>query len=44
VKTVPASLALYRVHDDGRLEFARKYDMETGARGILFWAGFAALP
>ena len=44
VKTVPASLALYRVHNDGRLEFARKYDMETGARGILFWAGFAALP
>ncbi len=44
VRTVPASLALYRVHDDGKLEFARKYDMETGAKGILFWAGFAALP
>ena len=44
VSTVPASVALYRVHDDGKLEFARKYDMETGAKGILFWAGFETLP
>jgi 6-phosphogluconolactonase (cycloisomerase 2 family) len=44
VRTVPASLSLYRVRDDGKLEFARKYDIETGAKGILFWAGFETLP
>jgi 6-phosphogluconolactonase (cycloisomerase 2 family) len=44
VRTVPASLALYRVRDDGKLEFARNYDIETGAKGILFWAGFETLP
>lgn len=44
VSTVPASLALYRIHDDGKLEYARKYDMETTANAMLFWAGFVSLP
>ncbi len=42
--TIPASLALFRVRDDGKLEFARKYDMETSAGTSLFWTGFASLP
>ena len=42
--TVPASIALFRIGADGKLEFARKYDVETGAGRVLFWAGFVALP
>jgi 6-phosphogluconolactonase len=44
VSMVPANLALFRVHDDGRLEFARKYDMETSASRSLYWTGIVSLP
>ncbi|MGP8245857.1 MAG: lactonase family protein [Bryobacteraceae bacterium] len=44
VTVVPASLAMFRVRDDGKLEFVRKYDVETGAGRSLFWAGFVSLP
>jgi 6-phosphogluconolactonase len=44
VRTVPASLALFQVRDDGKLQFARKYDMETPAGTSLFWAGVVSLP
>jgi 6-phosphogluconolactonase (cycloisomerase 2 family) len=44
VTVVPASLALFRVGDDGKLEFARKYDMETTSSRSLFWARFVSLP
>ena len=37
---VPASLAVFRIADTGRLEFLRKYDVETGQGGSLMWAGF----
>ncbi len=37
---VPASLAVFRIADDGRLSFLRKYDVETGQGGSLMWAGF----
>ncbi len=43
VKTVPASLAVFRVRSDGKLEFARKYDLNVGSRN-LFWMGIVALP
>ena len=43
VKTVPASLALFRVHADGKLEFVRKYDLNVGRRN-LFWMGMVPLP
>ncbi len=42
--TVPASLTLFRVGADGKLAFARKYDMETGPGRSLFWAKIIALP
>lgn len=42
--TVPASLALFRVGADGKLVFARKYDIETGPGKSLFWAKLIALP
>ena len=36
---VPASLAVFRIAEDGKLSFLRKYDVETG-QGSLMWAGF----
>lgn len=41
LRSVPASLALFRIDDDGRLDFARKYDVEVGAR-TMFWMGMVA--
>jgi 6-phosphogluconolactonase len=43
VNTVPASLAVFRVRGDGKLEFARKYDVNVGNRN-LFWMGIVSLP
>jgi 6-phosphogluconolactonase (cycloisomerase 2 family) len=43
VKTVSASLAVFRVRSDGKLEFARKYDLNIGSRN-LFWMGIISLP
>lgn len=43
MKTVPASLAVFRVHGDGKLEFVRKYDLNVGNRN-LFWMGIVPLP
>jgi hypothetical protein len=40
---VPPSIALFRVHEDGKLEFARKVDLESGDR-TLFWMGLAPRP
>lgn len=37
---VPPSLAVFRVRDDGTLEFVRKHDLESGER-TLFWMGLA---
>ena len=42
--TVPASLAVYRVRDDGKLDFVRKYDVEATNSKSLFWMGLVALP
>jgi len=41
--TLPAALVLYRIGADGRLEFARKYDVDTG-RFMQFWTGMVTLP
>ena len=43
VRTVPASLAVFRVRDDGKLDFVRKDDVAVGSRNI-FWMGITALP
>jgi 6-phosphogluconolactonase len=44
ISTVPASLAVYRVRDDGTLDFVRKYDVETDGTRSLFWMGLVTLP
>lgn len=42
-KTIPASLALFRVRADGKLDYVRKYDVDTRP-GSLFWMGIVPLP
>ncbi len=43
VITVPASLSVFRVGGDGKLEYVRKYDVETSGGKNLFWMGIVAL-
>jgi 6-phosphogluconolactonase len=43
VSIVPASLAVFRVQSDGKLVFARKYDLDVGKRNM-FWMGMVPLP
>jgi 6-phosphogluconolactonase len=42
-RTIPANLAVFRIQTDGRLEFARRYDVAVGGKP-LWWAGLVALP
>ena len=42
-KMIPASLAVFRVRNDGKLDFVRKYDVDTST-GSLFWMGIVSLP
>jgi len=43
VRTLPASLSVFRIGGDGKLEFVRKYDQDSRG-GSLFWAGMVGLP
>jgi 6-phosphogluconolactonase (cycloisomerase 2 family) len=43
VRTEPAALSVFRVADDGKLEFARKYDVDTGAGRTQYWMGIVGL-
>ena len=40
VRHVPAALTVFRIGDDGRLTFVRKYDVETGGGKFQWWTGF----
>jgi 6-phosphogluconolactonase (cycloisomerase 2 family) len=42
VKMLTAGIVVYRIGEDGRLAFARKYDVDTGSRQQ-FWSGTVAL-
>jgi 6-phosphogluconolactonase len=42
-KMIPASLAVFRVRNDGKLDFVRKYDVDPGT-GSLYWMGIVPLP
>jgi len=42
VRHVPAALTVFRVGDDGKLTFARKYDVELGGK-FQWWTGFVNL-
>jgi 6-phosphogluconolactonase (cycloisomerase 2 family) len=39
---VPASLAMFRIRDDGKLDFVRKYDVDVGDK-TMFWMGMVRL-
>ena len=42
VKTVPAGLSVFRIGDDGKLTFARTYDIDVGNK-TMFWMGMVPL-
>jgi 6-phosphogluconolactonase (cycloisomerase 2 family) len=42
LREVPACLSVFRIADDGRLDFVRKYDVETGNQQM-FWMGMVTL-
>jgi 6-phosphogluconolactonase len=42
VRDVPAGLSVFSIGDDGRLTFARKYDVDFGD-DLMFWCGMVAL-
>ena len=42
LKTLPAGLSVFRIGADGRLDFVRKYDIDTGSK-TQFWSGMVAL-
>lgn len=43
VGTLTAGLTVFRIAGDGRLDLARKYDVDTGDR-LQFWSGIVTLP
>jgi 6-phosphogluconolactonase len=42
LELLPAGLSVFRVGADGKLDFVRKYDIETGGK-TQFWAGMVTL-
>jgi len=42
VRTVHAGLSVFRIGDDGKLTFARKYDVVVGDK-VMFWMGIVPL-
>jgi 6-phosphogluconolactonase len=42
ITTVPAGLSVFRIGDDGKLTFARKYDVDVGDK-TMFWMGMVAV-
>jgi hypothetical protein len=43
VTTLPAAIVLYRIGNDGKLSFARKYNIDASAQKQQFWAGMITL-
>ena len=43
IEAVPTRLSLFRIRDDGTLDFARSVDVETGG-ATQWWMGMMALP
>jgi 6-phosphogluconolactonase len=42
IKTLPAGLSVFRIGEDGKLTFVRKYDIDVGDR-TMFWMGMVPL-
>ena len=43
VKSVPAAMTVFRCGEDGKLEFARKYDVDAGGGKTQYWMGIVGL-
>ena len=43
LRYVPAALTVFRIADDGKLGFVRKYDVELGGK-FQWWTGFVGPP
>jgi len=43
ITTLPAAIVVYRIGDDGKLTFVRKYDIDASAQKQQFWAGMVRL-
>jgi 6-phosphogluconolactonase len=43
ITTLPAAISVFRIGDDGKLEFVRKYDIDATTRKQQFWAGMITL-
>ena len=39
---VPATMSVFRVADDGKLTYVRKYDVDVG-KAFMWWMGMVAL-
>jgi hypothetical protein len=42
IKTLSAGLTVFRMDDDGKLTFARKYDVDVDSK-TQFWSGMVTL-
>ncbi len=42
IREVPACLSVFRIGDDGKLDYVRKYDVDVGGRQM-FWMGMVTL-
>jgi hypothetical protein len=42
VRNVPACLSVFRIGNDGKLDFVRKYDVDVG-NNTMFWMGMVPL-
>src|SRR5712664_1433094 len=42
IRTIPAGLSVFRIGDDGKLTFVRKYDIDVGGK-TMFWMGMVQL-
>ena len=43
VTSVPAALSVFRIGEQGRLEFIRKYEVETRGNALQYWMGMVGL-
>jgi 6-phosphogluconolactonase len=44
VRPLPASLSVFRIGGNGKLEFVRKYDQDSNGGRSLYWTGMVRLP
>jgi len=44
MRTVSTNVSLFRIRNDGTLEYASKYDVETSGGKSLLWVGLVSLP